>query len=64
MDSLELLMGGFEQALTLENLFYAIVGVFLGTAVGVLPGIGPAGDDFTPLRSAPQQVEPPIATTK
>ena len=42
MDSLDLLLGGFQQALTLENLFYAIVGVFLGTAVGVLPGIGPA----------------------
>jgi putative tricarboxylic transport membrane protein len=42
MDSLNLLLDGFAQALTIENLFYAMVGVFLGTAVGVLPGIGPA----------------------
>jgi HK97 family phage portal protein len=28
------------------------------------PGIGPAGDDFTPLRASPQQADPPIATTK
>jgi putative tricarboxylic transport membrane protein len=36
------LAGGFEVALTPENLFWALLGVFLGTAVGVLPGIGPA----------------------
>jgi putative tricarboxylic transport membrane protein len=42
MGSLDLLLGGFQQALTLENLFFAILGVILGTAVGVLPGIGPA----------------------
>src|SRR5271156_6652183 len=32
---------GFEQALSLSNLFYCFVGVFLGTIVGVLPGLGP-----------------------
>ena len=32
---------GFETAVRLENLFYCFVGVALGTAVGVLPGIGP-----------------------
>ena len=32
---------GFEQALSLTNLFYCFVGVFLGTVVGVLPGLGP-----------------------
>jgi TctA family transporter len=32
---------GFEQALTPTNLFYCFVGVFLGTVVGVLPGLGP-----------------------
>jgi putative tricarboxylic transport membrane protein len=32
---------GFEQALSLTNLFYCFVGVFLGTIVGVLPGLGP-----------------------
>ena len=32
---------GFETALTLTNLFYCLIGVFVGTAVGVLPGLGP-----------------------
>jgi putative tricarboxylic transport membrane protein len=42
MDSLGLLLAGFGDALTPENLFFAFLGVLLGTAVGVLPGIGPA----------------------
>jgi putative tricarboxylic transport membrane protein len=42
MGSFDLLMQGFESALTPTNLFYACIGVLLGTAVGVLPGIGPA----------------------
>lgn len=42
MDSLNLLMDGFGSALTPTNLMYACLGVLLGTAVGVLPGIGPA----------------------
>ncbi|MDQ2689201.1 MAG: tripartite tricarboxylate transporter permease, partial [Chloroflexota bacterium] len=32
---------GLETALRLENIFWCFVGVVLGTAVGVLPGIGP-----------------------
>jgi putative tricarboxylic transport membrane protein len=32
---------GFETALTLSNLMYCLIGVFLGTAIGVLPGLGP-----------------------
>ena len=32
---------GIETAFTLTNLFYCLVGVFVGTAVGVLPGLGP-----------------------
>jgi len=36
------LMNGFGVALTPQNLGWALLGVFLGTAVGVLPGIGPA----------------------
>ena len=35
-------MEGFATALTPINLLYAVIGVILGTAVGVLPGIGPA----------------------
>ncbi|TFD69515.1 tripartite tricarboxylate transporter permease [Cryobacterium gelidum] len=42
MDNLALLMEGFSNALTLQNLLFALIGVLLGTAVGVLPGIGPA----------------------
>ncbi len=40
MDALSLLMEGFSNALTLENLFWVFAGCFLGTAVGVLPGLG------------------------
>jgi len=36
------LLGGFATALTPQNLLYAGIGVVLGTAIGVLPGIGPA----------------------
>ena len=42
IDILQALGGGFAHALTLPNLGWAFVGVTLGTAVGVLPGIGPA----------------------
>ena len=37
---LDNLMLGLEQALSLANLGYCFVGVFLGTLVGVLPGLG------------------------
>jgi putative tricarboxylic transport membrane protein len=42
MDNLGLLLDGFGSVLTPENLLYAVIGVLLGTFVGVLPGIGPA----------------------
>jgi putative tricarboxylic transport membrane protein len=42
MDILHALAAGFGNALTLSHLGWALVGVTLGTAVGVLPGIGPA----------------------
>ena len=32
---------GFSVALSLTNLWYCFIGVFVGTAIGVLPGIGP-----------------------
>jgi putative tricarboxylic transport membrane protein len=32
---------GFSTALTPANLLYCLVGVFLGTLIGVLPGLGP-----------------------
>ena len=40
MTTFEGLLLGFQTALTLHNLFYCFVGVFLGTLVGVLPGVG------------------------
>src|ERR1700755_1359540 len=42
MENLDWLIQGFEQAATPMNLLYAVIGVLLGTAVGVLPCIGPA----------------------
>lgn len=42
MDSLNSLIDGFGTALTPVNLLWAALGVLLGTAIGVLPGIGPA----------------------
>ena len=42
METLEALRGGFANALTVPHLAWALAGVTLGTAVGVLPGIGPA----------------------
>ena len=32
---------GFQTAFTGANLLYCLVGVFLGTLIGVLPGLGP-----------------------
>ncbi|CAN7156515.1 MULTISPECIES: tripartite tricarboxylate transporter permease [unclassified Devosia] len=42
MDTFDLLAQGLVAALQVQNLLYALIGVTLGTAVGVLPGIGPA----------------------
>jgi putative tricarboxylic transport membrane protein len=42
MDSWTLLLEGFGTALQPQYLVFAFFGVLIGTAVGVLPGIGPA----------------------
>ena len=42
MDTLSLLLHGFEVALQPMNLMWALIGSVLGTAIGILPGIGPA----------------------
>jgi putative tricarboxylic transport membrane protein len=42
MSTFELLLQGLGTAMMPINLLYALIGVTLGTAVGVLPGIGPA----------------------
>lgn len=43
MEVLNHLMMGFATAATPINLLYALGGAFIGTIVGVLPGIGPLG---------------------
>ncbi|MBC9943512.1 tripartite tricarboxylate transporter permease [Leucobacter sp. cx-328] len=40
MDSIQLLLDGFAGALTWQNLVWVLLGCILGTAVGVLPGLG------------------------
>ena len=42
METLAALGHGFSVALTPINLFWSLLGVTVGTAIGVLPGIGPA----------------------
>ncbi len=41
-ESIDSLLTGFAVALTWQNLLWSLVGVTLGTAIGVLPGLGPA----------------------
>ena len=41
MELLDNLALGFQTALTLQNLAYALFGSILGTLIGVLPGLGP-----------------------
>ncbi len=40
-ESLSLLFDGFAVALTWQNIGFIILGTFLGTLIGMLPGIGP-----------------------
>src|SRR5678815_4582759 len=42
MGTFEALMSGFVVALTPINLMWGLIGVTLGTAIGVMPGVGPA----------------------
>jgi putative tricarboxylic transport membrane protein len=42
IETLNALMGGFAAAVSPVNLAWALAGCFIGTAIGVLPGIGPA----------------------
>src|SRR5690625_4507832 len=37
---LDYILIGLETALSLDNLMYAFIGVFIGNLIGVLPGIG------------------------
>ena len=42
MDTLNALAQGFSVALTWQNLGLALLGCFLGTIIGALPGLGPS----------------------
>jgi len=42
MDTLNALANGFSIALTFQNLGLALIGCFLGTIIGALPGLGPS----------------------
>ncbi|MEI7670927.1 MAG: tripartite tricarboxylate transporter permease [Deltaproteobacteria bacterium] len=42
MDVLTNLAGGFATCLTPYNIWMAVLGAFLGTMVGILPGLGPS----------------------
>ena len=42
MESLNSLLNGFAVALTWQHIFLALVGCFLGTIIGALPGLGPS----------------------
>ena len=41
MELLANLSIGLDTAFTINNLLFCLIGVFLGTAIGVLPGLGP-----------------------
>jgi TctA family transporter len=43
MDIFNNLIFGFGVAFSLQNLLYCLIGVSVGTLIGVLPGIGPLG---------------------
>src|SRR5205085_12247543 len=43
MDLFNNLIFGFGVAVSLQNLLYCLIGVTVGTLIGVLPGIGPLG---------------------
>ncbi|MBF0279785.1 MAG: tripartite tricarboxylate transporter permease [SAR324 cluster bacterium] len=41
MESFSLLLEGFVIAFTWQNILFVLLGTFLGTVIGMLPGIGP-----------------------
>jgi putative tricarboxylic transport membrane protein len=41
MDYLDSILYGFKVALTFQNILFAFIGVFVGTIIGMLPGLGP-----------------------
>lgn len=41
MELVDNVLLGLQTAMTMQNLFYCLVGCLLGTLIGVLPGVGP-----------------------
>ncbi|RBW68032.1 tripartite tricarboxylate transporter permease [Bacillus taeanensis] len=41
MDALQSVLYGFQVALSWENILFVFIGVFAGTLIGMLPGLGP-----------------------
>ena len=48
METLAALGAGFSVALSPENLLWCLLGTSLGTAIGVLPGLGHCPHDEAP----------------
>jgi len=42
MDTFSQILNGFDVVMQPMNLFYVFIGCFVGTVIGVLPGLGPA----------------------
>ena len=42
METINFLLDGFDVAFTVQNITLALIGCFLGTVFGALPGLGPA----------------------
>ena len=42
METINFLLDGFDVAFTVQNITLALIGCFLGTIFGALPGLGPA----------------------
>src|SRR3954467_5250084 len=57
MDLFGNLIFGFEVAFSLQNLLYCLIGVTVGTLIGVLPGIGALGT-IRMLMPIPYSVSP------
>ena len=51
MDVISNLGLGFATAMSFHNILFCFIGVFLGTLVGVLPGIGPVAPSRCCCRS-------------
>ncbi|NJD87178.1 MAG: tripartite tricarboxylate transporter permease [Betaproteobacteria bacterium] len=59
MDIFSGLLNGFSIALTPMNVLFAFIGAVLGTAIGVLPGLGPAAT-IALLLPATYAIESPV----